>query len=615
MNARRTLGEIFASRATHAGVAWRELHDEMPMDTAGTSSLNIWGRRGIAIAWLATGVLTLPALRADFLLDDFIQRLVLEGQAPELGLGPTSLYDFTGGGLHMTEWLERGYVPWFTDPGFAIRFFRPLSSLSIALDEQLFGRAPLGSHLVGAALFVAFTAVAFGFFRQILNPNRAGLAAVVFALAGGHGTNLTWVAGRHVLVGGILGVLAVALHVRRRERASAGALPVWIAPLVLLCSMLASETSLAAASIIAAYELFGTDAKPRQRALAAAPWLAAMLVYVALYSLAGFGVRKSLLYISPAFSPLAFLQAALTRGPILAGELSFAVPAGVWGAGASARPLFAVIGSAVTALVFGLAWRGAASQAERRRVRWLAVSALVGVLPMVGGVPDGRVLLLPMLASAPLVAMAIDAAFFSPAESRRKLARAGGAALVFMHLLVAPLVRLGTTELMVHVGRKQRTLAESADFSRCASGSPVFLVTGADPALCLSGGTSLRYYRPELPARHPSFAVLSLAPHDLELERPNERELVVSVDAKRRYPTLFESLFRDTPLVAGQSVRFEHFAARVLAVEDGVFMRAAFELPSNACLLTLERQKLVGRPEPVVGTKVHVAHEPGPLGL
>ena len=105
--------------------------------------LNIWGKRGVAFAWVATALLVLPALRAGFSFDDFLQRLVLEGKAPELGLGPASLYDFGGGALRAQDWVERGYVPWHTDPQLSIRFFRPLGSLSIALDQALFGRAVL----------------------------------------------------------------------------------------------------------------------------------------------------------------------------------------------------------------------------------------------------------------------------------------------------------------------------------------------------------------------------------------------------------------------------------------------------------------------------------------
>jgi hypothetical protein len=339
-----------------------------------------------------------------------------------------------------------------------------------------------------------------------------------------------------------------------------------------------------------------------------------MLLYLALYGAAGYGVRHSGLYVSPLSAPVAFVRAALTRLPILLGESSFAVPAFVWGAAVRTRPLFALAGVASAALVGGLAWRAAASDPERRRARWLLVSAVFGTLPLAGGVPDGRVLVIPMLVSVPLVALAIDHAF-GAATGPRALLRLGGAALCFMHLVFAPLARLGATAVAVSVGQKQRALAETADFSQCAAGSPLFLVTGADPALALSGGTSLRYYRPDVSARHPTLSVLSLAPHDLELERPSERELVLTVDGRRRRSTPFEHLFRDTPLVAGQNVRFEHFGARVLDAEHGVFTRVAFELPRNACLVTLEGQKLVGRPEPAVGTRVRVPHEPGPLGL
>jgi hypothetical protein len=271
----------------------------MPEDSVQAQPVNFWGRRGTALAWVATVVLVLPALRAQFSLDDFLQRLVLEGRAPELGLGPATLYDFTGGGLHMTTWLERGYVPWFTDPHFALRFFRPLGSLALALDQRMFGRAALPSHVAGALLFLAVTAVAFRFFRLILTRNRAGLAAVIFSLASGHSANLAWVAGRHVLVSGIFGALAVFAHVRRRQLAPAGGGWRWVAPLALLLAMLASEASLTAAVIIAAYELFVPPAPVRQRAVAAAPWLGAMLLYLALYGAAGYGVRHSGLYVSP----------------------------------------------------------------------------------------------------------------------------------------------------------------------------------------------------------------------------------------------------------------------------------------------------------------------------
>jgi hypothetical protein len=580
---------------------------------AESTERDFWGRHGVRLAWIATVLLVLPALRAHFSLDDFLQRVVLEGKFPELGFGPATLYDFTGGDRSTARLLERGALPWLTDPRLEIRFFRPLSSLSIALDQTLFGRAELPSHLVGAALFVAFTALAFAFFRRVLGPNRAGLAAFLFALSGGHAVNLTWVAGRHVLIGAVLGTLAVLAHVTNAERGAARRLPRWLAPAALIVAMFASETSLAALAALQSYELFASGADVRSRLRRAAPWLGLGVLYLVVYDAAGYGVKHSGLYVSPLASPLGFLAAALTRLPMLLGELAVSVPASLWGLSAALRPGLAVFGALGCALVLLLALRGAASGAERRKIAWLGSAALLGTLTAVGGVPDGRTLLIPLLAAAPLVATAIDSAWRAP--GRAWALRSAAVLLLFLHVALALLARVGMTELMVAVAGKQRDLAESADFSRCEAGAPAFLITAADPALSLAGATSLAYYRPDLAARHPHLDVLSLAPHDQRVERTGENGIVLHVDGRPRRSTIFEELFRDAGLVPGQTFELGRFSARVEATERGVPTRVAFELPPNACLVTLSEQRLRGEPLPDVGTTRKVSHEPGPMGL
>jgi hypothetical protein len=574
--------------------------------------MNFWGRRGFAVAWVATALLSLPALRAEFSLDDFLQHLILEGRVPELGLGPASLYDFTGGHLARREWFARGYVPWLTDPDFAIRFFRPLGSLSIALDQKLFGRAALPSHVFGVLLFFLVTGVAFAFFRRTLSPNRAGLAAVLFSLASGHYLNLIWTAGRHIVVGGLFGALAVLAHVQHLEQPKGRR--AWLAPLLLGLSMLASETFLAAGALIACYELFGRDAAREQRFRRAAPWFAAMALYVALYAAAGYGVKHSGLYVSPLSAPGAFLSAVATRLPSLLGELSFALPWFLWGAAEPLRPLLAALGLLATALVVWLAHRASTTALERRRFVWFTTSTLLGALPMVGGVPDGRILLLPFLASMPLVATALDGAFALP-FAPRFLSFASGGVLAFMHLAFAPLLRVGASAVMTSVAQKQRILAETADFASCAPGSTLYVVTGSDPSLCVSGAPALKYFRPDVAERHPAYALLSMAAHAHELERRADGGLALTVVGAPRNATMFETLFRDTPLRAGDVVAFPGFEAHVLEAEGGFFTRVVFKLPANACLVSLEHGKLVGRPQPEPGSRRLVPHEPGPMGL
>jgi hypothetical protein len=558
-------------------------------------------------------LLSLPSLAVPLFGDDYLQRLVLEGAVPALGLDATTLYDFSRGGV--TPLTEQGFVPWFTHPDASFRFFRPLGSLSIALDHALFGRAPLPSHAVNVALFLATLLLATALFRRLLAPARAGIAAFLFAVAGGHTLNLNWVAGRHGPVAGLFGALALVLHVTARQtdnqRVRAPALlGAWLA---LVLGLLTSETTLAAFAFIVAYELFDCEDPPTKRALAAAPYAAAALAYVALYAALDYGIEHSALYLSPLSDPLAYLSGALTRLPMLLGEMAIALPAFLWGGSEAARPVLAALGLAATALVAFLAYRAASSAEERRRLSFFAVAAIAGALPAVGGVVDGRMLLIPFLASSPIVAIAIEGGFRAwRATPRRRWLGAAGATVFLLHAAFGGFMRVGGTAWLATIAEQQRALALNVDLSRCPPGATHYVVNGADPSLCLSGLTGLLYHRPEL---EPQLAVLSLAPHDQRVERTEEGAIVLHVDDLPRRATIFEGLFRDEPLAPGDRVDLDLLRATVLATDRGLPTRVRFELRRDACLLWLESGVLVGHPPPSPGETVRVPHEPGPWGL
>jgi hypothetical protein len=580
-------------------------------DEAGASGF--WPRRGVTLAYACGVVLSLPSLAVPLFGDDFLQRLVLEGSVPMLGLDATTLYDFSRGGT--APLIEHGFVPWFTHPDASFRFFRPLGSLSIALDHALFGRSALPSHAVNVALFLGTLWLVTALFRRLLPPARAGLAAFLFAVAGGHMLNLDWVAGRHGPVAGLFGALALLLHVTARQtndtpRRAPAQLGSWIA---LLLGLLTSETTLAAFAFIAAYELLAREGPFVKRALGCAPYGAAALGYVALYSALGYGIEHSALYLSPLSDPIAYLSGAVTRLPVLLGEMAIALPAFLWGWSEAARPVLALLGLAASALVGALAYRASGSAAERRKLAFLATAAIAGSLPMVGGVVDGRMLLIPFFSSMPIVAIAIEGAFCaSRTAPRRRLLGALGAGVFVLHAAFGGCIRVGGTALMAGIAERQKALALGVDRSRCAAGATSYVVSGADPSLCLSGLTSLLYYRPEL---EPRLAVLSLAPHDQRVERTADGAVVLHVDDLPRRATIFEGLFRDDPLAAGDRVDLDELSATVLATERGLPTRVRFELPENACLLWLERGVLVGHALPRAGETLRVPHEPGPFGL
>jgi hypothetical protein len=574
-----------------------------------------WARRGVPLAYVLAVVLSLPSLRGPLFNDDFLQRLVLEGRLPELGLDSATLYDFSRGGMSVL--VERAFVPWYTHPEAVFRFFRPLGSLSIALDQLLFGRAALAGHLVNLGLFLALVATAVALFRRLLEPNRAGLAALLFSVAGGHTLNLIWVAGRHGLLGGVLGAVAILLHVQRRETNDARKALLRAGTfLALLLALLTSETGLAALVFIVSYELVDRGDAFKARLLGAAPFVAIGLGYLTFYATFGYGVKHSALYLSPLSDPIAYLAGALTRFPALVGEMAHGFPSFLWGRSEEVRAPLAATGLAFAGLVGFLAVRASPARTERRRIAFLACAALFGCLPMVGGVVDGRMLVIPMLASVPIVATAVEGGWsLGRSAPRRPVLAALAACVLSLQLLFGPLMRFGVSILIADIGEAQKTLALETDVSRCEAGSVGYVVSGADPSLCLSGATSLLYYRPELESRHPRLQVLSLAPHDQRVERVSQGAIVLHVDDLPRRSTIFEHLFRDTPLEVGMRVAIDDLTATVLAAERGLPTRVRFELPANACLLWLEDKKLVGRPLPKLGETARIPHEPGPFGL
>lgn len=572
-----------------------------------------WARHGFVLAWVLGVALSLPALRVGALNDDYLQHLVLEGSVPLAHLGPTTLYDLTAG-HNVLPWIERGYLPWQSHPELALRFFRPLASASIAFDHALFGRAPLPGHVHNLAWFVALLALAIAWFKELLPRSQAGLASVLFAVAGGHTLNVAWTSTRHLPISAVFGGLALWLHVRQREasangRASAGT---WVAWPPLALAFASSEASLASIALIASYEIFGRTDGVRARLAALAGPLSMALGYLVFYNLAGYGVRHSGLYLSPFSAPLEFSRAALLRVPILVGELAGALPAFLSGSTEEAEPVLAALGIVFTSLVVTLLVSARLDASERRRVLWLGVGAIAGVLPAVGGVLNGRMLVLPGLAALPVVAIAIDATL---GQRRRRLAVAGAWVLLCLHLGFGVCVRLGLTAMIANISEQQAALARGADMSACPTDATGLIVTGADPSLSLSGATSLAYHRPDLIDRFVTLHVLSMAPQRQSWERSVDGTLTLTVEDRPRRANLFEQVFRDEPLAPGYTLDLQKFGATVLETERGLATRVNFRVPEKSCLIMLRDGHLVSARLPALGRPLVVPHEPGPYGL
>ncbi|HVZ32983.1 MAG TPA: hypothetical protein VG963_11185, partial [Polyangiaceae bacterium] len=424
----------------------------------------------------------MPSLFVGFSNDDLSHRLMLEGKDPGYSGGWLGLYDFTPPDLPTSRVIDLGLFPWFTDPGLRLRFFRPLSSVSLALDHALFGRNAVLAHVQTLIWFAALVAIASRLYRRWFTPPAALLATLVFGLSGVHAIPLSWIASRHTLIAATFGLLALWAWSRyREERFSAGA-P--LALVALLAGLAASESALVAVPLLAAYEL-GTRGLKRGLRGAAFP-LGVALVYLILYAALGYGTQRSGFYVSPFETPLSYLAAMFWGMPALWTELLLGVPSILSAMrGPSGQITFVVLGlgAAVGALCSLRALSRALPEQTRRTLLWSALGAALGLSALVGVLVSGRVLPLPEFAAAGLGGNALWAAWrlargHQPSSGRKRwwwtLALVG-----LFQLAIPVLLRLAMPKAFARQGDVERRLAEQADVGPCSSGGSVYLVNGA----------------------------------------------------------------------------------------------------------------------------------------
>jgi hypothetical protein len=87
-------------------------------------TIRAWTVGVVLLGALAAGtVLNRAALRAPLEIDDVGQRAMIEGKlTPKRG--PFNLYDFVADD-NRGALLERGVIPWWSDPHLVTRFLRP----------------------------------------------------------------------------------------------------------------------------------------------------------------------------------------------------------------------------------------------------------------------------------------------------------------------------------------------------------------------------------------------------------------------------------------------------------------------------------------------------------
>jgi hypothetical protein len=520
-------------------------------------------------AALVAVVLTLPSLGVGWQLDDYPQRLMMLGQAPEVAGGPLAVFaTIPGDRATNLRFMDRGILPWWAAPDLKLSFCRVLSAASLWLDYRLFPDSPALMH-AESLLWFALLVIATGLlYRRLLTPAWiAGLAALLYAVDPGHAVPVAWLANRNAVLASLFGALALLAHDRwRRDVWRPGAL--WSA-VCLALALLSGEMALGAAAFLAAYVCTLESGGLRNRIASFLPAGVTLGAWAVYYRLAGFGTRGSGMYLDPRASPAAFAAAFFRRAPLLLlgqwtpvpADVQAVVPAEKLGALAAAGWIVA----AVLALALLPLLR------RDRTARFFALGTALALVPSTATTPSNRLLFWVSFGVLGLVAQLVagvwDGADWRPrARAGRALLAGIAFAMVLFHLVLAPLLlpvfTLSVRALGEPVARAARTVPPGL------AGRDVVAVNAPEYLLFVSFVPSLLPVQGK--PRPRSFRGLTAGPFPVAVTRLDERTLTMHLQGDL-FGGLLGRLFRtaDRPLPAGEEIVLSGLTARVAAVSSG----------------------------------------------
>lgn len=522
-------------------------------------------RAFIAVSALLAVVLLLPTLAVGFMMDDYGQLIWLRGTSHPAGSahGVWDLFRFQDGN-HATlqAKLDLGLWPWWTAADLRIAFFRPLTSLTHALDHALFPDSAALMRLESLLMYAAAVVFVGLLYRRLLGATAAaGLAILMYALDDAHAITATWISNRNAVLAGALGFAALYLYDRGtrdgEKRAKIAA------PLVFGVAMLAGEAAVATLGYVAAHAVWMQKDPWKKRAIGVAPFAGVLAVWSVVYKLGGYGTWGGEFYIDPGKEPVRFLSALVQRLPVLLhGQFAFP-PSDVWmlipfdKQWTAWAVVIVVVLLGATVLVFGLR--------KTNENAFFATGMLFALVPVCATWPGDRLLIFGGFGAFGLLGDFLTAPREGLGQGRRIAVKAAAGFFVLLHLILGPVFYLGRTMQLDHmlhdpIERADQSLPPAAELA----GKTVVVVNGPDVLIPLYGQL-LRLRRGE--PTQDRWRQLAIATQGrVMLRRTGERTVELTL-SKGFFHEPFSMVFRkaDKPLSLGDRVEVAGMTATAKA--------------------------------------------------
>jgi len=411
----------------------------------------IASRYWIVIVLIVGVLLYVPFLFSGFFQDDYGFRLQFSPDifekfnipAEVMRNNPLNLYGFSwDSSARFSIEQDHGFAPWWASDQIKTNFFRPLSSLTLALDFSLWPDTPLLIHIHSLLWFCLLIVLTYRLYRSISGSAAvAGISILLFVMDDALSGPVGWISNRHALVAMVFCVLCVWLYhqgVSKQKWAYiAGACGVYV------LALLSSEMGLVTFAYLFVYMLVLDRDNWTGKVKRIVPFVLITVVWRLAYTGLGYGASGTLLYIDPILNPVDFITQMLTRFPAL---LFSAVGLPVVDLLLAFSPQAMGVAAAVFLIPLGLLALAVypVLKTHRTSAFWL-LGLLAAIVPVVTGIPQNRNL---GLVSLGVMALA-GQLFVDIATARRTgplttfqriLLRIAVPFLVILYLVVSPLL-------------------------------------------------------------------------------------------------------------------------------------------------------------------------------